>query len=240
MTVVVKYGGHAMTDAGARAAFAADVLALHHDGARPVVVHGGGPQITAALQRVGIEATFVNGRRVTTAETMRVVRTVLVDEVNRDVVDCLAPYATGISGEHLLTAAPLDPALGYVGEVVAVDTTAIETLLDSGRIPVVATVATGADGALYNVNADTAAAALAVALNAERAVFLTDVPGLYADFPARDALLARITARDLEALLPSLSGGMVPKVKACLAAVRGGVPTAHVADRVGAGTTVTP
>jgi acetylglutamate kinase len=249
MSVVVKYGGHAMDDPVAAAAFAQDVLLLHEAGLRPVVVHGGGPQITAHLDRLGVESVFRDGRRVTTAETMRVVRMVLVGEVNRDVVGLLAPHAVGVSGEdaNLFTAVPLDPSLGYVGEVVAVDTGILTTLLDDGRIPVVATVARGGDGELYNVNADTAAAALAVALEAEKVVFLTDVEGLYDGYPSGD-LIRHIDAGDLDALLPSLCDGMVPKMEACLRAVRGGVPRAHVLDgRVphalmldGAGTTVTP
>jgi acetylglutamate kinase len=234
-TVVVKYGGHAMDDAAARKAFAEDLVLLRYVGLRPVVVHGGGPQITAHLDRLGEESVFHNGRRVTTADTMQVVRMVLVGQVNGDVVRMLnahGPFAVGMSGEdgNLFTASQLDPALGFVGEVTAVDTGAIQALLNDGRIPVVATVARGADGDLYNVNADTAAAALAVALHAEKAVFLTDVEGLYADYPARDSVVSTITADDLEALLPSLSEGMVPKMEACLRAVRGGVPRVHVLD----------
>jgi acetylglutamate kinase len=248
MTLVVKYGGSAMDDAAARAAFAADIATLRANGVRVVVVHGGGPQITARLSEAGIESTFANGRRVTTPEAMAVVRTVLCDEVNADVVGLVGPAATGLSGERVFTATPLDPTLGRVGEVADVDTAALRDLLDEGRVPVVATVATGAGGGLFNVNADTAAAALAVALDAEKAVFLTDVEGLYADYPARESLVAVIAADGLEALLPSLSEGMAPKMEACLRAVRGGVPSAHVVDgrvphallREGGGTTVTP
>ncbi len=234
-TVVVKYGGHAMDDPEAAAAFAQDVVLLRYVGLRPVVVHGGGPQITAHLDRLGVESVFAGGRRVTTADTMQVVRMVLVGQVNRDVVGLLnahGPFAVGMSGEdaNLFTATQLDPALGFVGEVTAVDTGAIEALVNDGRIPVVATVAKGTDGDLFNVNADTAAAALAVAMKAEKVVFITDVEGLYRDYPARDDVISRIAASDLEALLPSLSEGMVPKMEACLRAVRGGVPRAHVLD----------
>jgi acetylglutamate kinase len=234
-TVVIKYGGSAMDDPVAREAFAQDVVLLRYVGLRPVVVHGGGPQITAHLDRLGVPSVFAGGRRVTTAETMQVVRMVLVGQVNRDVVgmvNAYGPYAVGMSGEdaNLFTAEQLDPALGYVGEVTAVDTGAVATLLADARIPVVATVARGADGALYNVNADTAAAALAVALRAEKAVFLTDVEGLYADYPQRDSIVSEITADDLAALLPGLEEGMAPKMEACLRAVRGGVPRAHVLD----------
>jgi acetylglutamate kinase len=166
---------------------------------------------------------------------MQIVRMVLVGQVNRDVVGLLnghGPFAMGMSGEdaNLFTAEQLDPDLGFVGEVTAVDTGAVRALLADGRVPVVATVARGTDGELYNVNADTAAAALAVALGAEKAVFLTDVEGLYADYPARDSVVSSIDADALEALLPSLSEGMVPKMEACLRAVRGGVPRAHVLD----------
>jgi acetylglutamate kinase len=234
-TVVVKYGGHAMDDPDAQKAFAEDVVLLRYVGLRPVVVHGGGPQITAHLDRLGVESVFNGGRRVTDADTMQVVRMVLVGQVNGDVVSLLnahGPFAVGMSGDdgNLFTATCLDPDLGFVGEVSAVDTGAIQALLADARIPVVATVARDADGTLYNVNADTAAAALAVALRAEKAVFLTDVEGLYADYPARDDVISAITANDLEALLPSLSEGMVPKMEACLRAVRGGVPRAHVLD----------
>jgi acetylglutamate kinase len=247
MTVVVKYGGAAMTDAGARAAFAADIHSLRADGTRVVVVHGGGPQVTAAMAHAGIEAVFANGRRVTTPETMAVVRRVLAGEVNAEVVAAVGRHATGVSGEDVLTAVPLDPALGLVGEVTAVDAHALTALLDDGRVPCVATIAIGADGTRYNVNADTAAAAVAVAIEAREAVFLTDVPGLYAAYPDPASLVARIAAAEAEALLPRLTGGMVPKVEACLRAVRGGVPQARIADgRVphallrADGTTVTP
>ena len=232
-TLVVKYGGHAMADPAARAAFAEDVVLLRYAGVRVVVVHGGGPQITAHLDRLGVETVFANGRRVTTPETMEVVRMVLAGQVNGDIVGLLnahGPFAVGLSGESLLTAEPLDPALGLVGDVTAVDPAVVHALLDQGRIPVVATIATGAEGALYNVNADTAAAAIAVALRAEKAVFLTDVEGLYADYPSRESLVSEIKADELAALLPSLESGMAPKMEACLRAVRGGVPRAHVLD----------
>jgi acetylglutamate kinase len=234
-TVVIKYGGHAMDNPAARAAFAQDVVLLRYVGLRPVVVHGGGPQITAQLQRLGVESVFSGGRRVTTAETMDVVRMVLVGQVNREIVGLVnehGPFAIGMSGEdaNLFTAEQLDPDLGFVGEVTAVDTGAVTALLEDGRVPVVATVARGLDGEVYNVNADTAAAALAVALEAEKAVFLTDVEGLYSDYPEPDSLISEISAADLESLLPDLADGMVPKMQACLRAVRGGVPRAHVLD----------
>jgi acetylglutamate kinase len=236
-TVVVKFGGHAMADAALRRAFAEDVVFLRYAGIRPVVLHGGGPQIDAHLQRLGVQPVFAGGLRVTTPETMQVVRMVLVGQVNRDLVGLVnahGPFAVGLSGEdaHLFTAAKrqADVDLGLVGDVVAVDPGAVRSLLADGRIPVVASVARGAAGETFNVNADTAAAALAVALEAEKLVVLTDVAGLYADWPRTDSLVPEVTADRLEEMLPLLADGMVPKMEACLRAVRGGVPRAHVLD----------
>ena len=245
--VVLKYGGHAMSDPDLQRSFAEDVVFLHYAGLLPVVVHGGGPQITAHLDRLGIHTEFRAGLRVTTPEAMEVVRMVLVGQVNGDVVRLVndhGSFAVGISGEDggMLTAerrpAIIDGEeidIGLVGDVVEVDPGTIHALLADGRIPVVATVARGRDGAPYNVNADTAAAALAVALHAQKLVVLTDVEGLYSDWPAhRDAVatdvISEITAAELEQLLPELSSGMAPKMEACLRAVRGGVPQAHVLD----------
>ncbi len=241
-TVVVKYGGNAMTDDTLRAAFADDIVFLLHAGLRVVVVHGGGPQIDAHMARLGLEPRFEGGLRVTTREAMQVVRMVLVGQVNRDVVGLLnahGPFAVGLSGEdaRLFTAArcpayvdgePVD--VGLVGDVVEVRPQVVTALLDAGRVPVVAPVARGDDGEVYNVNADTAAAALAVALDAAKLVVLTDVEGLYADWPASDEVVSELTDDELEQLLPGLSSGMVPKMEACLRAVRGGVPRAHVLD----------
>ncbi|HVA60113.1 MAG TPA: acetylglutamate kinase [Mycobacteriales bacterium] len=241
-TVVVKYGGHAMTDATLRAAFAEDIVFLRYAGIRPVIVHGGGPQISAALERHGVPSEFIAGLRVTTPEAMQVVRMVLVGQVGRELVGLVnahGPFAIGLSGEdaNLFTAArrgavvdgvPVD--LGQVGDIVDVDPGAIVALLDDGRIPVVASVARGRDGELFNVNADTAAAALAAALAAEKFVVLTDVEGLYAEWPATDEVVSSLTAAELEQRLPQLADGMLPKMTACLAAVRGGVPRAHVLD----------
>jgi len=241
-TVVVKYGGNAMTDERLREAFAEDIVFLRYAGIRVVVVHGGGPQITHHLARLGVASEFRGGLRVTTPETMDVVRMVLVGQVNRDVVGLVnahGPFAIGMSGEdaRLFTAErrfaivngePVD--VGLVGDVVDVRASTICALLDAGQVPVVASVARGADGLVYNVNADTAAAALAVALEAEKLVVLTDVEGLYADWPATDEVVATVDADALEAMLPSLGSGMVPKMEACLRAVRGGVPQAHVLD----------
>jgi len=241
-TIVVKYGGHAMTSPELQRAFAEDVAFLRCAGVRVVVVHGGGPQITAHLDRLGIESEFRGGLRVTTPETVQVVRMVLVGQVNSDVVSLVnahGPFAVGLSGEDasLLTAERRDAVVdgqpvdvGLVGEVVQVRPAVVQALLDGGSVPVVATVARGLDGQLYNVNADTAAAALAVAVGAEKLVVLTDVEGLYADWPSSDEVISEIGTDALAALLPSLSSGMVPKMQACLAAVRGGVPRAHVLD----------
>jgi acetylglutamate kinase len=241
-TVVIKYGGNAMTDETLRTAFAEDVVFLRYAGIRPVVVHGGGPQITAHLDKLGVESVFTGGLRVTTPETMQVVRMVLTGQVNREVINLInahGPFAVGMSGEdaHLFTAerrgALVDGEevdVGLVGDVVQVQPGAVRSLLDDGRIPVISTVARGTDGEIYNVNADTAAAALAIALEAEKLVVLTDVEGLYADWPQSDELISELSADDLEAMLPSLSSGMVPKMEACLRAVRGGVPRAHVLD----------
>ncbi|GGM91226.1 acetylglutamate kinase [Thermopolyspora flexuosa] len=243
--VVVKYGGHAMTDEALRKSFADDVVFLRYAGLKPVVVHGGGPQINAHLDRLGIESTFTAGLRVTTPEAMEVVRMVLVGQVNREVVGEInrhGPLAVGMSGEdaHLFTAerkhAVVDGEkvdIGQVGEIVKVDPGAVRALLDDGRIPVVSSVARGEDGSVYNVNADTAAAALAVALQAQKLIMLTDVEGLYAKWSPdgeRGEVIDRITADELAELLPTLSSGMIPKMEACLTAVRGGVPQAHVLD----------
>jgi acetylglutamate kinase len=240
--VVIKYGGNAMLSDRLSRAFAEDVMFLRYAGLRPVVVHGGGPQITDHLNRLGIPSEFRGGLRVTTPEAMRVVRMVLVGQVNGDVVNLIndfGPFAVGLSGEDggLFTAErrpamvdgqPVD--IGQVGDVVRVDPSAVTALLDAGRIPVVATVARGQDGLSYNVNADTAAAALAVAIGAEKLIVLTDVPGLYANWPDTSEVIAEVTATELAALLPTLSAGMVPKMEACLRAVRSGVPRATVLD----------
>jgi len=240
--IVVKYGGHAMTNDELKAAFAADIAFLRLAGLKPVVVHGGGPQISHMLDRLGIASEFRGGLRVTTPEAMDVVRMVLMGQVNREVVNLInshKPLAVGLSGEDagLFTATPThlevdgeDVDLGLVGDVVSVHPAAVLDIIDAGRVPVIATVAPGPDGQVYNVNADTAAAALAVALGARRLVMLTDVPGLYADWPASTKLLAEITASQLAAILPNLSDGMRPKMEACLQAVRNGVHKATVLD----------
>jgi acetylglutamate kinase len=242
VTVVIKYGGNAMIDDTLKAAFAEDMVFLRLAGLRPVVVHGGGPQITAMLNRLGVEGEFKGGLRVTTPETMDIVRMVLTGQVSRELVGLInahGPYAVGISGEdaRLFTAerkqATVDGAqvdIGLVGEVAEVNPDAVLDIVNAGRIPVVSTVAPDVDGVVHNVNADTAAGALAAALGAEKLVVLTDVEGLYANWPDRSSLIDRIRVDRLETLLPGLASGMIPKMEACVRAVRGGVRRAHVID----------
>lgn len=242
-TVVIKFGGNAMVDDELKAAFAQDVVFLRHAGLRPVVVHGGGPQINAHLARLGMEPEFRAGLRVTTPETMDVVRMVLAGQVQRDLVGLLnrhGPLAVGMTGEDADTMravrrhAEQDGQrvdIGRVGDLTHVEPGAVEALLDDGRIPVVSSIARSADDTgVYNINADTAAAALAVALRAETLMVLTDVEGLYADWPNDTDVISELTARELEKLLPDLSSGMVPKMEGCLYAVRNGVRTARVLD----------
>jgi acetylglutamate kinase len=241
-TVVIKYGGNAMINPELQQAFAADMVFLRYVGIKPVVVHGGGPQISRMLTQLGIESEFRGGLRVTTPEAMDVVRMVLTGQVGRELVGLInqhGPFAVGLSGEdaRLFTAvrrtALVDGEqvdIGQVGDVDRVDTSAVDDLIAAGRIPVIASVAPDADGVVHNVNADTAAAALAEALGARKLVVLTDVPGLYTDWPDTSSLTSQIDADALEKLLPRLEAGMVPKMEACLRAVRGGVPAAHVVD----------
>nr|WP_300337839.1 acetylglutamate kinase [Actinomyces sp.] len=243
-TIVVKYGGNAMVDVSLKRAFAQDILFLHQVGLRPVVVHGGGPQINAMLQRLGIEPEFRGGLRVTTPEVMDVVRMVLTGSVQRELVSLLNEVdsaAVGISGEdggllrarqRLATVDGESVDVGLVGDVVEVDPGPVTELLDQGRIPVVSSVAPLATDptTVLNVNADTAAAAIAIALGAQKLIMLTDVEGLYSAWPDRSSLVSRIGVDALEALLPELESGMIPKMEACLRAVRGGVGQAHVVD----------
>lgn len=240
--VVVKYGGNAMVDEELKAAFAADMVFLRTVGAKPVVVHGGGPQISDMLSRVGLEGEFKGGFRVTTPEVMEIVRMVLFGRVGRDLVGLInshGPYAVGTSGEDagLFTAAkrlvdvggvPTD--IGLVGDITDVNPAALMDIIEAGRIPVVSTIAPGEDGEVYNINADTAAGALAEAIGAERLLILTNVEGLYTDWPNRDSLVSKIVTSELENLLPDLDSGMIPKMESCLRAVRGGVSAAHVID----------
>ncbi|MBV9792966.1 MAG: acetylglutamate kinase [Actinobacteria bacterium] len=241
-TVVIKYGGNAMTEVANSAAFAEDLVFLRYAGLRPVVVHGGGPQITEHLDRLGLETTFTAGLRVTSPEAMDVVRMVLTGKVNKDIVRLInrdGPFAIGMSGEdaNLFTAtrklAMVDGEavdIGLVGEIETTDPGAIRALIADRRIPVVSSVARGEDGEVYNVNADTAAAELAVALGAAKLMILTDVPGLYRTWPPTGDVISQLGATELETMLPNLGSGMIPKMGACLTAVRGGVPQAHVVD----------
>jgi acetylglutamate kinase len=240
--VVIKYGGNAMIDEKLKTAFAKDMVFLRLAGIRPVVVHGGGPQITAMLNRLGLPGEFRGGLRVTTPETIDVVRMVLVGQVGRELVGLInahGPYAVGLSGEDAglfraekrtasVNGEPVD--IGLVGEVVEVSPDAVLDIVAAGRIPVVAGVAPDGDGLVYNINADSAAAALAEALGAEKLVVLTDVEGLYANYPDPDSLISEITADELDPMLTTLDAGMAPKMEACLRAVRGGVPQSHVID----------
>ncbi len=242
--VVVKYGGNAMVDDELKRAFAQDMVFLHQVGLKPVVVHGGGPQINAMLDKLGIESEFRGGLRVTTPEAMDVVRMVLTGQVSRELVGLLntyGPVAVGLSGEDggLLQARRrpgvvdgVEVDLGLVGDVVQVNPGAVLDLLDAGRIPVVSTVAPDVDDPtqVLNVNADTAAAALAIALGARKLVILTDVEGLYTNWPDRTSLVRRLRASSLAGLLPGLDAGMRPKMEACWRAVTGGVGRAHVID----------
>ncbi|WP_448004217.1 acetylglutamate kinase [Agromyces bauzanensis] len=243
-TIVVKFGGNAMVSPELQRAFAEDMVYLRYAGIKPVVVHGGGPQISAMLTRLGIESVFRGGYRVTTPETMDVVRMVLSGQVSRELVSLInrhGPLASGVSGEDaglftgrrrgaLVDGDEVD--LGLVGDVVAVDPAAVLAELDAGRIPVVSSIAPDADapGQSLNVNADSAAAALAIALGAAKLVILTDVAGLYRDWPNRDSLVSVIDVRELIELLPHLESGMIPKMTACLEAVEGGVAKAAVID----------
>jgi acetylglutamate kinase len=240
--IVVKYGGNAMVSPELQQAFAEDIMFLRYAGLKPIVVHGGGPQITEHLDRLGIVSEFRGGLRVTTPEAMAVVRMVLVGQVNGDIVNLInrhGPVAVGLSGEDggLLTAirrpAIVDGEavdIGQVGDISVVDPATVHALLDAGRVPVIATVARGTDGLSYNVNADTAAAAIAIGVEAEKLVMLTDVEGLYAEWPTSTEVVSQISTDELAALLPTLSSGMVPKMEACLRAVQGGVVRAHVLD----------
>ncbi|MFD3552090.1 acetylglutamate kinase [Streptomyces goshikiensis] len=242
-TVVVKFGGNAMVDEELKRAFAQDVVSLRYAGLRPVVVHGGGPQISAMLRQLALDVEFAAGLRVTTPEVMEVVRMVLAGQVQRDLVNLInahGPFAVGMTGEDARTlTAVRRPAvvdgrevdIGLVGDIVRVEPDTLRALLERGRIPVVSPIARGdQDDAVYNINADLAAAALAEALDAEKLIMLTDVAGLYADWPHSTEVIDVLTASQLELMLPGLAGGMVPKMEGCLRAVRAGVRMAHVLD----------
>lgn len=233
--VVIKYGGAAMTDPVLRDQVAADIVLMKLVGVNPVVVHGGGPEITSLMDRLGMPVEFHDGLRVTTDEAMEVVKMVLVGKVNKELVSAInahGRYAVGISGEdgNTVMATARDPRLGRVGEVTDVDTTVLENLIEDGFIPVVATVAAGDDGGSFNVNADLVASQIATALGADKCLFLTDVDGLYRDFSDKSSLISALTPDQAEQMIASdeLEGGMVPKVGACVHALRGGVRRAHI------------
>jgi acetylglutamate kinase len=234
-TVVVKYGGSAMTDPAMRASIAEDVVLMKLVGVNPVIVHGGGPDITAYMQRLGLPVEFRNGLRVTPPEAMEVVKMVLVGKNNKDIVSDInshGRYAVGISGDdgNLIRARQLDPELGMVGEVTGIDTTVVDNLIGDGFVPVVATVGAGEDGSSYNINADTAAGEIAAALGAEKIIFLTDVDGLYADFTDKGSLISALSLEQARSMLAAgeVEKGMLPKVQACVRALEGGVSRAHI------------
>lgn len=241
-TIVVKYGGNAMINDDLRRAFAQDVVFLRLAGLRPVVTHGGGPQINAMLDKLGVPSQFIGGHRVTTEEAMDVVRMVLTGQVQREIVSLIneqGPFAVGVSGEdaQLFTAtkryAHVDGVatdIGFVGDIVNVRTELVTDLLDDGLIPVVSSIGVGQDSQIYNINADAAAGALAVALSARKMIMLTDVEGLYSNWPSTDQVIANLSLSELRELMPSLSAGMIPKMQACADALAAGVERAHVID----------
>jgi len=236
-TVVIKYGGSAMVDDLLRGSFADDVAMLHYVGIKPIIVHGGGPQISRAMGQQGIEPQWLEGLRVTDEHTMRVVQATLVGEINPDIVRLVNNHgsvATGVSGldANLFVAEPEDDRLGFVGRVTEVDTGLIDGLQAQGYVPVVAPIARGKDGKTYNVNADVAASALASALGAQKLVYLTDVEGLYLDLGDHDSLVSRITLSELEELIHggSVSAGMLPKLRSAIDAIRSGVDQVHILD----------
>ncbi|MEQ1788616.1 MAG: acetylglutamate kinase [Acidimicrobiales bacterium] len=236
-TVVVKYGGNAMVDSALAASFAEDIVLMRSVGLRPVVVHGGGPQISDLMERLGKVPEFRDGQRVTDAETVDIARMVLVGKVNREIVSAInvhGPLAVGVSGEDagLILAEARHPDLGFVGDVRTVSPAILERLLAEDLIPVVSTIGADASGQAYNINADAVAGALAEALGAEKVVYLTDVEGLLADVDDPDSLISRIDAPTLQRLVDdgALAGGMIPKIAACLHAVSHGVGSAHLLD----------
>lgn len=234
-TVVIKYGGSTMEDPSLRESFAGDVTLLSMVGIRPIVVHGGGPQISAAMATEGLEPTWVDGLRVTDAETIRVVQRTMVGVINPEIVRFLngrGAAAIGLNGldADLFRAVPRDPRLGFVGEITTVNTSLVDGLVEAGLVPVVAPIARGEDGEVYNVNADTAAAVLARSLKAQKLVYLTDVEGVYRDRADAASLISRMTRAELESILPAIEGGMRPKLESVRDALEGGVAHAHILD----------
>jgi acetylglutamate kinase len=236
-TIVVKYGGHAMTDPHLASLFADDIVLMHAVGIRPVVVHGGGPQISDLMERLGLTPVFKDGLRVTDAESLDVARMVLVGKIGRDIVSAInvhGPLAVGLSGEDagLILASARHPDLGFVGDVEAVNPAILERLLAEELIPIVSTIGSDVAGQAYNINADTVAGAIAQSLGAEKIVYLTDVEGLLRDVDDPSSLIGRVGAADLQALVDAgtLRGGMIPKIAACIHAVESGVGSAHIVD----------
>ncbi|MFM7336861.1 MAG: acetylglutamate kinase, partial [Actinomycetota bacterium] len=239
-TIVIKYGGNALAGASTEdgvEAFAKDIALLHAVGFKPVVVHGGGPQISAMMERLGKKPNFHNGLRVTDAETMEIVSMVLLGTVNPQLVSAINQHgapAVGVSGQDakLFTASPHDSALGFVGEITKVDATIVRQMLKDSQVPVVATIGTDSGGQAYNINADTAAGALAEALSAEKLIYLTDIAGLRTDKNDADSLLRQVTTSQLRKLLSTqaIDGGMIPKIQSCIAAIERGVGHAHILD----------
>ncbi len=232
---VLKFGGNAMVDEQLQKAFAEDVAFLNLVGIKAVVVHGGGPQITSRLADLGLKSEFVDGLRVTSSEAISVIRDVLMDEISTplaNMIEVSGAKSAVFNGETegLFKASITRADLGLVGEVVEVNASVIAQSLEANLIPVISTVAPDSSGQLVNVNADLAASSLAAALGAEKLVVLTDVPGLYSDWPNRDSLVSELTASELEEILPDLESGMIPKMQACLNAVRAGVSRAHIID----------
>ena len=235
--VVVKYGGNAMDDPALADLFAQDIVLMHLVGLQPVVVHGGGPQISELMRRRGKAPEFIDGLRVTDRETIDIAREALVEGVNREIVDALnrfGTYATGLSGEdnNLLRVTTRDSKLGFVGDVQAVDTTALNKALSDDLIPVIATIGSDASGQAHNVNADSAAAAIAEAMNAERLIYLTDVAGIYGEFGQENTLISQIVCAGLEEMFKEnkIGEGMIPKVLSCIEALKSGVGRAHILD----------
>ncbi|HEX9093340.1 MAG TPA: acetylglutamate kinase [Coriobacteriia bacterium] len=234
-TVVVKYGGAAMTDPVLREHVASDLVLMKLVGINPVIVHGGGPEITSFMERLGMKVEFFDGMRVTDEAAMEVVKMVLVGKVNKELVAAINGHgrlAVGIAGDdgNLIKARPISERLGRVGEVEAIDTTVVTDLIEDGFIPVIATVGYGEDGGSYNINADLVAGDLAGALGADKVIFLTDVDGLYADFEDKTSLISALSLAEAEDLIAEekLSTGMIPKVGACARALRAGVRRAHI------------
>jgi acetylglutamate kinase len=234
-TVVIKYGGAAMTDPALRESVASDIVLMKYVGINPVIVHGGGPEITSYMERLGMPVRFIDGLRVTDDAAMEVVKMALVGKVNKELVAAINTHgrlAVGVAGDdgNLISATQVSPELGRVGEVTEIDTTLVDNLIDDGFVPVIASVARGDDGGSFNVNADAVATEMAAALGSEKVIFLTDVDGVYRDFADKSSLISALSLAEARAMAASgeLSKGMIPKVQACIAALDAGVERAHI------------